>query len=269
MSLVPNTNVPQDQDDQLTIEPTGQLEPEAADDQSYSLVIRHPHMLRDNRGRLGTNEELLKWTGKLASGLAGERPGPNLLGGVLSTEGGYEQDLYWDPDAPGRLFDGDGPEYMLVNTISDHSRQLAANARCKHPVGHRALHIPDARFGTLIACAHILACGARVTLRRNSDGEELELTLPEKAHLDALPKMPRDPHQVVGQLTGVGREGPNSCRLEINKGKPIIVQGMSVAEACEQMLAGVRVTGTKVEDGKSLYLQDAVFERDGQDSLDI
>lgn len=241
----------------------------AAEEPPYSLVVHHPHLERESRGRLGTDEDILRHTGKAASGLAAERAGPTLLGGVFSTDGRYEQDLAWKDEPQGELLEGEDALSLLISTLSDNRRQLESNAALREPVSHRALQIADARLAWLWHLAHLRETGARVTIRRNGDGEEFEVPLPRKDDMDALPKVARDPNRVIGQLTGVGIEGPTSCRLEVTRGKWMIVESMTVAEAAKLMLEGCRVTGTKVEEGGALYLRNASFEINAQGDLDL
>lgn len=255
---------PSDQVDQVD-----HTEQAAAEEPPYSLVVHHPHLERESRGRLGTDEDILRLTGKAASGLAIERAGPTLLGGVFSTDGRYEQDLAWKDEPQSGLLEGEDATSALISTLSENRHQLEANAVLGEPVSHRALHIADARMSSLWHLAHLRETGARVTIRRNSDGLEVEVPLPRKDDLDALPRVARDPNQVIGQLTGVGIEGPTSCRVEITRGKPMIVDSMTVAEAAKLMLDGCRVTGTKVEEGRALYLRHASFEINAQGDLDL
>ena len=246
-----------------------QTEQVAEEEPPYSLVVHHPHLERESRGRLGTDEEILRLTGKAVSGLAAERAGPTLLGGVFSTDGRYEQDLGWKDEPQGGLLEDKDALSGLISTLSENQRQLEANAALREPVSHRALHIADARMAWLWHLAHLRETGARVTIRRNIDGVEVEVPLPSKDDLDALPRVARDPNQVIGQLTGVGIEGPMSCRVEITKGKSLIVEGMAVAEAAKLMLEGCRITGTKVEEGGIFHLRNARFNLEEQGCLDI
>lgn len=256
--------IPSDQVDQVD-----QTEQVTADESPYSLVVHHPHLERESRGRLGTDEEILRLTGKSASGLAAERAGPTLLGGVFSTDGRYEQDFGWKGEPQGGLLEGEDALGVLISTLSENRRQLEANAALREPLSHRALHIADARMAWLWHLAHLREAGARVTIRRNIDGVQVEVPMPSKDDLDALPRVARDPNQVIGQLTGVGIEGPTSCRVEITRGKSMIVEGTNVANAAKMMLEGCRVSGTKVEEGGVVYLRDAAFEIGAQRDLDL
>ena len=251
------------------VDEVGHTERVAAEEPPYSLVVHHPHLERESRGRLGTDEDILRHTGKAASGLAAERAGPTLLGGVFSTDGRYEQDLAWTDEPQGELLEGEDALSLLISTLSDNRRQLESNSALREPVSHRALQIADARMAWLWHLANLGEAGARVTIRRNIDGMEVEVPLPRKDDLDALPKVARDPNRVIGQLTGVGIEGPTSCRLEVTRGKWMIVEGMTPAEATKLMLQGCRVTGTKVEEGGVLYLRNASFETCAQGELGI
>lgn len=241
----------------------------AAKDPPYSLVVHHPHLERESRGRLGTDEEILRFTGKGVSSLAAEKAGPALLGGVFSTDGRYEQDLCWVDEPQVALLEGENSLEVLISTLSENRRQLAANALLDEPLSHRALQIPDSRMALLWNLAHLREAGARVTIRCNVDDTEIEVPLPSKDDLDALPKLAKDPNQVIGQLTGVGIQGATSCRVEVTRGKPMIVEDMTVADAAKYMLDGCRVNGTKVEEGGVLYLRDAAFETNAQGGLDL
>ena len=258
------SQIPSDQVDQA--DHTEQVE---ADVPPYSLVVYHPHLERERLGRLGTDEEVLRLTGKAVSGLAAERAGPTLRGGVFSTDGRYEQDLGWKDESQGGLLEREDALSVLINTLSENRRQLEANAALREPLSHRALHIADARMAWLWHLANLKAAGAQLTIRRNIDGVEVDVPLPSKDDLDALPMVARDPNQVIGQLTGVGIEGPTSCRVEITRGKWMIVDGMTPAQAAKLMLEGCRVTGTKVEEGGAPYLRNASFEVCAQGDLGI
>jgi hypothetical protein len=257
-------HIPSDQVDQ--IDPTKHA---TTEEPPYSVVVYHPHLERESRGRLGTDEEILRLTGKAVSGLAAERAGPTLLGGVFSTDGRYEQDLSWKDEPQGGLLEDEDAMSVLINTLAENRRQLEVNAALREPVSHRALHIADARMAWLWHLAHLREAGARVTIRRNFDGAEVELPLPSKDDVDALPRVARDPNQVIGQLTGIGTEGTTSCRVEITRGKPMIVEDMTVAEAAKLLLAGCRVSGTRIEVGGALYLRSSAFEVSAQEGLDI
>ena len=256
--------IPSDQGDQV-----GRTTQVAEEEPPYSFVVHHPHLERESRGRLGTDEDILRLTGKAVSGLAAERAGPILLGGVFSTDGRYEQDLGWKDEPQGGLLQDKDALSVLISTLSENRRQLEANAALREPLSHRALHIADARMAWLWHLAYLRDASARVTIRRNIDGLEVEVSLPSKDDLDALPRVARDPNQVIGQMTGVGIEGPTSCRVEITRGKSMIVDSMTVAEAAKLMLEGCRVTGTKFEEGGALYLRDVVFEINAQGGLDL
>ena len=267
---MPITNLSERESRQIPSDPVDEVdhtERVVAEEPPYSLVVHHPHLEREIRGRLGTDEDILRHTGKAASGLAAERAGPTLMGGVFSTDGRYEQDLTWKDEPQGGLLEGEDALNVLISTLSENRRQLESNAALREPVSHRALQIADARLAWLWHLAHLRETGARVTVRRNSDGEEFEVPLPRKDDLDALPKVARDPNQVIGQLTGVGIEGPTSCRLEVTRGKWMIFESMTAAEAAKLMLEGCRVTGTKVEEGGALYLRHASFEINAQGDL--
>jgi hypothetical protein len=212
---------------------------------------------------------ILRNTGKAVSGLAAERAGPALTGGVFSTDGSYEQDLCWEDEPQGTLLEGEDAPSVLISTLLENRRQLEANARLDEPLSHRALHIPDARIALLWHLAHLREVGARATIRRLIDGAEVEVPMPRLNDLDALPKLAKAPNQVIGQLTGVGIESQTSCRVEITKGKPMIVEDMTLAAAAKLMLAGCRVSGTKIEEGGVVYLRDAKFDTDVQGSLDV
>ena len=269
---MPITDLSEPESRQISCDQVDQVDPTeqaAAEEPPYSLVVHHPHLERESRGRLGTDEDILRHTGKAASGLAAERAGPTLLGGVFSTDGRYEQDLAWKDESQGDLLDGEDALSVLISTLWENRRQLESNAALREPLSHRALHIADARMAWLWHLAYLRESGARVAIRRNSDGQEVEVPLPSKDDLDALPRVARDPNQVIGQLTGVGIEGSTSCRVEITRGKWVIVEGMTATEAAKLMLEGCRVTGTKVEERGALYLRHASFETNAQGDLDI
>ncbi|WP_290888911.1 hypothetical protein [Arenimonas sp.] len=266
---MPNTDCPEPNSSHVPGDQVDQTEQDAAVEPPYSFVVHHPHLERESRGRLGTDEGLLRSTGKAVSGLAAERAGPTLTGGVFSTDGSYEQDLYWKDEPQGTLLEGEDALSVLISTLLENRRQLEANARLDEPLSHRALHIPDARIALLWHLAHLREVGARATIRRLIDGAEDEVPMPSLNDLEALPKLAKAPNQVIGQLTGVGIESQTSCRVEITKGKPMIVEGMTLAAATKLMLAGCSVTGTKVEEGGVVYLRDAKFDIDVQGNLDV
>lgn len=269
---MPITDLSEPESRQIPSEQVDQVdhtEQAAAEEPPYSLVVHHSHLERESRGRLGTDEDILRHTGKAARGLAAERAGPTLLGGVFSTDGRYEQDLAWKDEPQGGLLEGEDATGALISTLSENRRQLEANAALRKPLSHRSLHIADARMVWLWHLANLREAGARVTIRRNSDGLEVEVPLPRKDDLDALPRVARDPNQVIGQLTGVGIEGPTSCRVEITRGRSMIVEGTTVAEAVKLLLEGCRVIGTRVEEGGVLHLRNASFEISAQGDLDL
>lgn len=225
---------------------------------NVTLLVCHPSLQQDAERRLATHEGLLTCAEWLTTSLVGLRAKPVRLGGVVAAIGSYQQDLYMSESRQRDLPAIATGEHLLVQALENDCRELRENGVRPQPLPRKSLGIPDARFGLLIALVDADSYGARVGLRNRATQEVVWLPVPDRADLDALPRIPPEPRPVAGKLTGVGVY-ENYCRVEINLGKPLIVEDLSLREAVEKMLGGYSVEGNKVNEGGVFYLRDFVF----------
>lgn len=221
---------------------------------TLTVLVRHHCLGSDAIGRLATHTGLLVCARRIGECLSAMRPGPVCVGGALSAEGSYQQDMAFAPSHQVLMDIGDNYLRELVSTLERDCEAISINADKTGPRPLESLGIPNARKILLEVLAEVGGYGGRVSLRCLKTGGEFDLPVPGADDISAAPKAPKASRRVKGEVTGVGALDQDSCRLEVNRGAPMVVEGLHLKEAVDALLAGAHVEGEKIYENGQAYL---------------
>lgn len=235
-----------------------QLMPDGAAEATVTLLVRHESLAQEPDGRLRNDAQVLVLAAKVGDHLLKEHGGPSRGSDVLSAPGSYQLDLHWLGSAQPHLPSISTWEQELAELLYKDCAALQKNAILQSPQARDALKISESRYGLLVALAELGGYGASVGLLRRATDELIMLPLPQLEHLGALPRENPAPRLVRGQITGVGVHDGVSSRVEVNRGAPMVVQGLALKDAVGK-LGVCHVEGTRVKIEGVMYLRDAKY----------
>ena len=219
-----------------------------------TVLVRHECLTLDAIDRLTTHAGLLVCARRIGECLSTSRPGPVCVGGALSAKGSYQQDMAFAASRQVMMDIGDDYRLELVRTLDHDCKIISDNAKSASPHPLESLGIPNARKILLEVLAEVRGYGGRVSLRCLKTGDEVYLPAPSADDISAAPRMAKASRRVKGEVTGVGALDRTSCRLEVNRGTPMVVEGLNLQHAVDALLAGRHVTGEKIFKNGQAYL---------------
>ena len=215
------------------------------------LMVRSDRLRFDDMGRLVEDPELLSSFNCLVDAVREASREELRFGDICAVESAYIVDIYC---VTGLTEKGDKVR-ALFDKFNDDVARLERNAQTKEPANHSACGVSKTSLEVIEAALEISEVAQAISIQIEGE-QEMEMRVPSRDAITALPQEKKKARKVDGEITGMGWGDERGTRIEVGSGAMYMVRSLAFDAAIDLVKSRAHVSGVAEWDRGTYVLDD-------------